>query len=665
MSANGEDARRRRIVFFSQSYKSCFSRSLRHLAHLNRSYPPPFEVLCIVPDNEADPWTPLGFRGVRLTDRKSIASEVDAFAPDLIVSMLYPKRIENEVLACAPDAINFHPSLLPKHRGSLTQFWAIFDGDAETGCTCHRMVHSFDAGNILHQSKCSIDVDETALSLQDKISDVLATCFQDIIRGYLARGFLPPDIPQGEHNFPYHPRRFPNDGEIDPCWNADKIERYIRAMYCPPFEPAMMRKADGTSIPVINMREFEMACNIYVPLSHKIRGTVTFLRSSSATFHDALRRGFWGFRHRAFFVVVVAMAMTWTGLLTMADPSVFIRKPSSGRCLDGSTTNYYIAPGSSRSWLIYLQGGGWCSELPYAENYNWDSTISHPDNCQHRATTYLGSSNYDVLWRDLRHKGYLSGDPMRNPLAAWRRVIVRNCDGTSFLSTKGEDKDRGLYFQGEANIFATLHDLVASEGLAYAEEVIVAGCSSGGIAVLAHLDAIRYWLRRHTAVASSQPSAATVTLPFVAGLVDSGIFPAHNTSSALHFPQFPWIQEHTIAAAVPKWMMHASSCSSDNDDDNVDPEGTPMFVYQSVRDTWQVLKDKDSADFEEVMNATVTKLIGGNARHGGFVDNCHRHCTMWTDAPHGDKSAAKHFMEWYRQVRSNENGTAVHRRTTC
>ena len=29
------------------------------------------------------------------------------------------------------DCINFHPSLLPRHRGSLTQFWAIFDADEE------------------------------------------------------------------------------------------------------------------------------------------------------------------------------------------------------------------------------------------------------------------------------------------------------------------------------------------------------------------------------------------------------------------------------------------------------------------------------------------------------------------------------------------------------
>ena len=41
-----------------------------------------------------------------------------AFRPDLIVSTLYPRRIHDEVLALAPS-INFHPSLLPNHRGSL------------------------------------------------------------------------------------------------------------------------------------------------------------------------------------------------------------------------------------------------------------------------------------------------------------------------------------------------------------------------------------------------------------------------------------------------------------------------------------------------------------------------------------------------------------------
>lgn len=93
----------------------------------------------------------LGLRVVHLKSRQDIYQTASNFRPDLIVSVRYPRRIHLEVLELVPPglAINLHPSLLPKHRGSLCQFWAIFEGDEVTGVTAHEMVEEFDLKPVL------------------------------------------------------------------------------------------------------------------------------------------------------------------------------------------------------------------------------------------------------------------------------------------------------------------------------------------------------------------------------------------------------------------------------------------------------------------------------------------------------------------------------------
>merc|ERR1712130_1036740 len=82
------------------------------------------------------------------------------FDPDLILSVSYRKKVGVEVLDLCKNALNFHPSLLPKHRGCMAGFWVIFDGDKETGVTCHRMVAKFDEGNYVHQERVTVSEED-------------------------------------------------------------------------------------------------------------------------------------------------------------------------------------------------------------------------------------------------------------------------------------------------------------------------------------------------------------------------------------------------------------------------------------------------------------------------------------------------------------------------
>ncbi|CAE7235408.1 arnA, partial [Symbiodinium sp. KB8] len=149
------------------------------------------------------------------------------------------------VLELCRDCVNFHPSLLPKNRGSLTQFWSIFEGDAVSGVTCHHMVEEFDAGRILCREPVRIAADETALSLNHKIALAVETCFVNVLSVFLKAGQLKEGESWDVEQFPYHYKQIPNDGVIDPDWPDDKVERFIRAMYFPPLTPAKFRSADG------------------------------------------------------------------------------------------------------------------------------------------------------------------------------------------------------------------------------------------------------------------------------------------------------------------------------------------------------------------------------------------------------------------------------------
>ena len=66
--------------------------------------------------------------------------------------------------------INFHPSLLPKHRGGTPNRWIIRNGETLTGITAHFVDEKFDTGEIIAQKKFSIQNNCDYGQLQ-KISD--------------------------------------------------------------------------------------------------------------------------------------------------------------------------------------------------------------------------------------------------------------------------------------------------------------------------------------------------------------------------------------------------------------------------------------------------------------------------------------------------------------
>ncbi|KAH8043691.1 pectin acetylesterase [Aureococcus anophagefferens] len=175
------------------------------------------------------------------------------------------------------------------------------------------------------------------------------------------------------------------------------------------------------------------------------------------------------------------------------------------RCLDGSPGRYYVdVYGDNTKIYVHLQGGGFCGSLGA---------------CANRSRTPLGSTRPDVpgAWGptlDLAaERPYFSRNATRNPLLAdFTHVFVVYCDGAYFAGNVADPAPEpggdSLFFRGRAILDAVVADL----DLAGATDVILGGCSAGGIATFLHLDAVAASLR---AIA---PNAA------VAGFADSGCY---------------------------------------------------------------------------------------------------------------------------------------------
>jgi len=89
-----------------------------------------------------------------------------AWSPDLLVSVSVNQRIGAEMIAFAPrGVINVHGGLLPKNRGLFPYFWALANGDEETGATVHWVDAEFDTGPVILQQAMPIEPQDTVFSV--------------------------------------------------------------------------------------------------------------------------------------------------------------------------------------------------------------------------------------------------------------------------------------------------------------------------------------------------------------------------------------------------------------------------------------------------------------------------------------------------------------------
>jgi methionyl-tRNA formyltransferase len=159
-------------------------------------------------------------------------AKVRGWAPDIIFSFYYRNMICEEILAIPPlGALNMHGSYLPKYRGRAPVNWAILDGATETGLTLHYMVRKPDAGDIVDQRKVTIEPEDTAQTVFNKLVPIATQIMRETLPR-LREGSAP-RIPQDHSQATYFGARRPADGAIDWSWPAKRINDLVRAVTHP------------------------------------------------------------------------------------------------------------------------------------------------------------------------------------------------------------------------------------------------------------------------------------------------------------------------------------------------------------------------------------------------------------------------------------------------
>ncbi len=185
---------------------------------------------------------------------KELLEKYTSFAPDILFSIHFRERIPGSFLKVPRlGAINLHPSLLPSYRGTNSIPWQIINGEAVTGYTWHYMDEHFDTGDILLQEKIDITSDETAFSLFHKQIITSIGKFDEVLQ-MVYSGYV--GVKQSKLNESYYKRSLPFNGIIDKNWEIDKIDRFIRAMYFPPFSPALV-ELDGNKYEVTDIQMYK------------------------------------------------------------------------------------------------------------------------------------------------------------------------------------------------------------------------------------------------------------------------------------------------------------------------------------------------------------------------------------------------------------------------
>lgn len=155
---------------------------------------------------------------------------IQKIAPECIVVAAYGKILPKEILDLPKyGCINVHGSLLPKYRGSAPIQWSVINGDTETGVTIMQMAEGVDTGDMLYQKAIPINIDDTAESMFNKLSDLGGEMIAEAL-DMLEKGELTAEK-QDEALATHAPMLDKSISEIDWHKPALEVHNLVRGLY--------------------------------------------------------------------------------------------------------------------------------------------------------------------------------------------------------------------------------------------------------------------------------------------------------------------------------------------------------------------------------------------------------------------------------------------------
>lgn len=159
-----------------------------------------------------------------------VYEQLTAWKADAIIVAAFGQILRRNVLELTEfGCINVHASYLPRWRGAAPIQAAILSGDEFTGISIMKLDAGIDTGPVYVQRKIEITDEDTALSMEGKLSaagtELLIETLPAIFSGEL--------IPQPQDNSlaTYAPMLHKEDGVLDFSLPAEKLALQVRAFY--------------------------------------------------------------------------------------------------------------------------------------------------------------------------------------------------------------------------------------------------------------------------------------------------------------------------------------------------------------------------------------------------------------------------------------------------
>ena len=191
-----------------------------------------------------------GLEVLQPTNLKSpdFIDELKALNPTLQIVVAF--RMLPEIVWDLPEkgTFNLHASILPQYRGAAPINWAIINGERETGVTTFFIEKKIDRGAIILQRKTTIESDETAGTLHDKLmvsgADLVVETCNQIIEGTLISE-LQSNLVSDFSELNPAPKIYKTDCEINWKQANTKVSDFIRGLSPYPGAFSNILLADG------------------------------------------------------------------------------------------------------------------------------------------------------------------------------------------------------------------------------------------------------------------------------------------------------------------------------------------------------------------------------------------------------------------------------------
>jgi len=162
-----------------------------------------------------------------LTDVEFIKKlkELDADLFFVVAFRILPR----EVFTIPPKGtVNLHASLLPDYRGAAPINWAVINGDKVTGLTTFYINDDIDTGDIILKETVSIDPDETAGELAERLKETGVSISLKTVE-MIENGTATVEKQPLTAKRPA-PKLYKQDGLIDWSKDAQSIHNQVRGM---------------------------------------------------------------------------------------------------------------------------------------------------------------------------------------------------------------------------------------------------------------------------------------------------------------------------------------------------------------------------------------------------------------------------------------------------